>query len=178
MLVGARGGKAEGAGGQGLLKRARHIAKLGFARRFIVVRPALAHGRDAQRRVGHLGADIHDTGHGRQGIEIVGKTVPTEIHACGEHGGGNVLHRLHESNEEILVPRAQRRDADAAIAEHGGGDAMPRRRREIGIPGGLAVVMGVDIDPAGEHQLPLRIDLALARPQTRAHGTDGCRVHS
>ena len=38
--------------------------------------------------------------------------------------------------------RLRRAPADAAVAEHRGGDAVPARRRELRIPGRLAVVVG------------------------------------
>ena len=41
-----------------------------------------------------------------------------------------------------------RREADAAIAHHRGGDAVPGRRRRCGVPDRLAVVVGVDVDEA------------------------------
>ena len=40
------------------------------------------------------------------------------------------------------------READAAVAHHDGGDAVPRRRQQAAVPGGLAVVVGVDVDEA------------------------------
>jgi hypothetical protein len=48
--------------------------------------------------------------------------------------------------------------SDAAVAHHHGGDAVPRRGREVGIPRRLAVVVGVDVDPAGCDQTTLGID--------------------
>ena len=58
----------------------------------------------------------------------------------------------------------RRREADAAIAHHHGGDAVPARRREFAVPGRLAVIVGMDIDEAGRHQRAGRVDLAPARP--------------
>ena len=59
---------------------------------------------------------------------------------------------------------AHRGEADAAIAEQDGGDAMPGGRREHRVPGRLAIVMGVDIDPAGGDKLAVGLDVPLGRP--------------
>ena len=48
-------------------------------------------------------------------------------------------------------------------AGHHGGDAVPRRRGEPGIPQDLGVVVGVDVDEAGHDQSPGGVDLAIAR---------------
>ena len=47
-----------------------------------------------------------------------------------------------------LVLLADGGEADAAIAEHDRRRAMPGRGRQHGVPGGLAVVMGVDVNKA------------------------------
>ena len=71
---------------------------------------------------------------------------------------------------------AHRREADAAIAEQDRRDAMPRRRRQHRVPGRLAVVMGVDIDPAGRDQQAVRVDLALRRPGLAADRGDPAAI--
>src|SRR5206468_4226652 len=53
------------------------------------------------------------------------------------------------------------RDADAAIAHHHGGDAVPRRGRDRAVPANLRVVVGVRIDEARRHDQPVGIDGAL-----------------
>ena len=59
----------------------------------------------------------------------------------------------------MLAPH--RREADAAVAEQDRGDAVPRRRRQFLVPGRLAVVVRVHIDPAGRDQHAVGGDVAL-----------------
>ena len=54
------------------------------------------------------------------------------------------------------------RDADAAIAHHHRGHAVPRRGRERAVPADLRVVVRVRIDEARRHDEPARVDGALA----------------
>ena len=64
--------------------------------------------------------------------------------------------------------RARRREADAAIAHHHRGDAVPAGRRQLAVPGRLAVIVGVDIDEAGRHQRACGVEFAPARPRLAA----------
>jgi hypothetical protein len=58
-----------------------------------------------------------------------------------------------------MVFRAAGRKADAAIAHDHRGAAMQGRRADRLAPGRLAVIMGVNVDKAGRHDLSARIDL-------------------
>ena len=69
-----------------------------------------------------------------------------------QRGARDVLDAFHQLDEPVVVGRAHGREADAAVAHHDGGDAVPRRRRELAVPRGLAVVVGVDVDEAGRHE--------------------------
>src|SRR6186713_2026101 len=55
---------------------------------------------------------------------------------------------------------ADRGEAHAAIAEGDGRGAVPRGRCEDRIPGRLAIIMGVHIDPARRDQPAVGLDLA------------------
>jgi choline dehydrogenase-like flavoprotein len=77
---------------------------------------------------------------------------PLSLDAFGERGAGNVFHAFHQTDEPVAFVRRDRCEAHAAVAHHGGGHAMPAGGREVGVPGGLAVVVGVNVHPAGcEH---------------------------
>ena len=58
---------------------------------------------------------------------------------------------------------ADGREAHAAIAEHDGRGAVPGGRSQNGIPGGLAIIVRVHVDPARGDQPAVGLDLALAR---------------
>ena len=62
-----------------------------------------------------------------------------------------------------------RREADAAVAHHDRGHAVPGRRGELGVPRGLAVVVGVDVDEARRDERAVGVDLPARRvPSTCA----------
>ena len=56
---------------------------------------------------------------------------------------------------------ANRSEADAAITKEDRRYAMPRRRRQHRVPGCLAVIVGMDIDPAGGDKQTVRLDLTF-----------------
>ncbi len=68
------------------------------------------------------------------------------------------------------------READAAIAHHDRGDAMPGRWREFSVPGRLTVIVGVDVDEAGRDEEAARVDLILAGRCDLADGGDDAVV--
>ena len=83
----------------------------------------------------------------RREVVAVGLPVPRESFEDGV--GGDVLDRFHELREPALLTLAHRRERDAAVAEHDRGDAVPARRRRVGIPCDLRVEMGVHVDEPG-----------------------------
>ncbi len=97
-------------------------------------------------------------------VEIFGKGLPVPRQPLGHHDFGNILDPLHHRDEHVALMRLAGREADPAIAHHGGGHAMVRRGREPVFPQRLPVIMGVDIDEAGGDDPAARIDfLAPAR---------------
>ena len=64
------------------------------------------------------------------------------------------------------------READAAIAHDDGGDAVPGRGRHFLVPSGLAVIVRVDVDPAGRNDLAGGVDFLLAGANLAADGAD------
>src|SRR3546814_5159595 len=77
-------------------------------------------------------------------------------------GAGDVLDALHQLDQALVVGRAHRREADAAVAGHHGGDPVPGRRVEAVVPGGLAVVVHVDVDEAGRDEQAIGVELLAA----------------
>ena len=130
--------------------------------RGFAVDAALAHHEDAQRVVRDLRADIDRPRHPVERVEIFGEAFPIPFEALGERRAGDVLDRLHQVDEALAVLLADRSEADAAITEQDRRYAMPRRRRQHRVPGCLAVIVGMDIDPAGGDEQTVRLDLALA----------------
>ena len=61
-----------------------------------------------------------------------------------------------------MVGVVDRGETDAAVPHHDGGDAVPRRRLHPLLPRGLPVVVGVDVDDAGDDERAVGVDLAMA----------------
>ena len=133
------------------------------------LRAALAHHVQAHRPVRHLGAEVEVAGPGVEVVEVLGERLPLPREALVEGDAGDVLDALHQLDQPVVVGRADRREADAAVAHHRRRDAVPARRGELVVPGRLAVVVGVDVDEARRHQGPVGVDLP---PPGAGDGTD------
>ena len=88
-------------------------------------------------------------------IEILAERFPRPVEAFVERGAGNVLDAFHQLDQALAVLDLHRREADAAIAHHRRGDAVPARGLQVRVPGRLAVIVGVDVDEAGRDQQAL-----------------------
>jgi len=93
----------------------------------------------------------------REGLE-----APVLAHAGLERGDAHALDLLERADDEVAMGAARRRDAEAAIAYHHRGDAVPGRDAEHAIPQDLRIVMRVDVDEARADDAPRGID-RLAR---------------
>ena len=140
----------------------RHLRDV-VGSRGLVVRAALAHHVGAQRAVRHLRADVERARHLLDRVQVLGKAFPAPLDSFGERGAGNVLDAFHQADQKFFLAGLDGSEADAAIAHHDRGHAVPARRSEIRIPGDLAVVMRVDIDEAGRDQQSGRVDFAPRR---------------
>ena len=129
--------------------------------RGLVVRDAaLAHHEGAQRRVGNLGADVEGARHALERVEVLGKGLPLPVDAFGQHGAGDVFHALHDADEPVALVGMHRRETDPAIAHDDAGHTVVGGRAEVRVPGHLAVVVRVHVDPAGRHDRAAGVDLA------------------
>ena len=73
---------------------------------------------------------------------------------------------------------AHRREPDAAVAHDHGGHAVPARRREQRVPGGLAVVVRVQVDEAGREQQAVGVDGAVRRAVGECAGLGDLGAHA
>jgi len=71
---------------------------------------------------------------------------------------GNRLGARHREHRAIAEVGAHRREAEAAVAEHHRGDAVPSRNSAPGIPSDLRVVVRVQIDESGRDDHTVGID--------------------
>jgi hypothetical protein len=93
-----------------------------------------------------------------------------------EGRAGDVLHALHELDEDLVVVGPHGGEPDPAVAGHHGGDAVPRRRRHPLVPRRLAVVVRVHVDEAGGEDGTVGVDGAAPGPDV-ADCDDAVAVH-
>ena len=130
-----------------------HLRQVLGGRR-LAVGAALAHHVDPQRRVRQIGRDIDVALARLQRVEVLREGLPVPRQAVGHDHAGDVLHPVHHVDQHVVVFRPARREADAAVAHHHGGDPVRGRRRQSLRPDRLAVVVGVHVDEAGRDQQP------------------------
>ena len=162
VRIGARGGEAERAGAHRRFGQPAHLGDV-LGRRGLAIDAALPHHEYPERVVRHLRTDIDGARHAVERVEIFREAFPLPVQAFGERAPRYVLDRLHQIDQAGAMLRPDRREADPAIAEEDRRDTMPGGRGEHRVPGRLAVVMRMDIDPAGRDQQTMRVDLALRR---------------
>ena len=110
----------------------------------------------------HLSADIDRTGLAFQRIQELWKAFPVPFQAFRQHDAWDILNAFHQVDQRVVVLGLTRGEADAAIAEKHGCHAMPGGRRQHRVPGGLTVIMGVNINPTWRYKQTFRINFALA----------------
>jgi hypothetical protein len=124
-----------------------------------------------------LGGDIDVARLAGQRVQVVAEAFPLPAQAFVQRRAGDVFHTLHQLHQPLAVVGMHRGEADAAVAHHRGGHAMPAAGLHAGVPAGLAVVVGVDVDEAGCHQLAAGVDLVAAGAGHAAHRGDAAVVH-
>ena len=112
-------------------------------------RAALAHHVAAQRAVRNLGADVDGPRDAVEHVEVFGERLPAPGDPLAQRGAGDVLDAFHELDEPVALVLGDRGEADPAVAHDDGRDAVQRRGFQHRIPGGLTVVMAMDVDESG-----------------------------
>ena len=148
-----------------------HLGDLGIGGGDGMIGPPVAHDIAAERGVGDLCADVHDARHRFECVEVLGEALPRPLDAFVQRSAGNVLDAFHQVDEPLTAVGFDRREPYAAVSHDCGGHAVPRRRRDIGVPRGLAVVVRVNIHPARGDQQAIRVKFGAAR--TRYLADDG-----
>ena len=129
----ARGGEAERAGAHrigGDLAHLRDVGLVGVLQRD----RALAHDEDAHRGVRQQRAEVDVAVAALQRGEVFGERFPLPLQAFVHDRAGDVLDAFHQLDQLLAVGRLARREADAAIAHHHGGDAVPATTASCGCP--------------------------------------------
>ena len=136
----------------------------------------MSHDVEPHGAVTHHAGHVDRRGHRVQGVEVfaVGLPVPRQP---GQDGfSRDVLHGLHHFGEKLPVGGLAGREGDAAVAEQGGGDAVPGDGRQHRIPADLRVEVGVQVNKSRRDREPVGADLLLASAVHFADGGDGVAV--
>ena len=173
---GAGGGKAEGPGRHALAHQGGHLADLACVGRIVGV-AALAEHIGPDWRVRHVHADVDGARHRLERVEVFREALPLPVDALGQRRAGDVLDPLHQLDQELVLVRPHRRETDAAIAHDRRRHPVPGRGSHLRIPGGLAVIVGVDVDPARGDDQAGRVDFAPGLARDLAHRGDPVAVH-
>ena len=113
-----------------------------------VVEGPLPHHVGAHGGVRDVRADVEGERGARERVEVLGEGLPRPPDPLRQRGAGDVLDALHQLDQLVSAAGTDGREADAAVAQHRGRDAVPARRGEVGVPRDLAVEVGVDVDEA------------------------------
>ena len=157
----ARRGDAKGAGTNRLLDDLPHLGDITLVCG-LVADGALTHYIDANGGMRQQGAEVDVALAAFQRGQEFAEAFPLPLQAFGHDGPRDVFNALHQLNQLAAVFWSARGEADATIAHDGCGDAVPGGGSHPAVPSGLGVVMGMDVDEAGGHQLALRVDLFRA----------------
>ncbi len=143
----------------------------------LVVRSALAHHVGPHGAVRNQRGDIEHARQPLELVEVLGEGLPVPGHALRQRSAGDVLDALHQLDQPVTLARIGGREADPAVAHDDGGDAVPARRGDLRVPGGLAVVVGVDVDEARGHHAAVGIDLASRLSVDLTDGNDALAIY-
>ena len=127
--------------------------------------------------MGHLGGDVDVVG---DPAATASRYSPKDCHSqlrpsCRAAPGMSSTPSISSMRRSWSLG-THRCEADPAVAHHHGGDAVPRRRGEVVVPGGLAVVVGVDVDEAGGDQGAVGVDLRAPAPSDNRADRDDAVV--
>ena len=156
VLDRAAGRHAERAGANTIGHHAGDLADLGGVD-VVLVTPIAEH-IGPHRGVRHSRAEIERARHLGEGVDVFTERLPAPVDAFVQRRAGDVLDRLHQLDQECLAAGADRGEADATVPHHCRGDAVVDRRTHHGIPGGLAVVVSVHVDPTGGDERTVGLD--------------------
>ena len=171
----ARGGEAEGASLHRVFRDLAHLGDVALVG-VLQVDGAVAHDEDAHGGVRQQRADVDVALAAVERVEVFAERFPLPLQAFVHDRAGDVLDAFHQFDQAFAVGGLAGGEADAAIAHHRGGDAVPGGRRHVAVPYRLGIVMGVDVDEAGGDQLALGVDLFRAAAGDRCRPRrSGCR---
>ena len=159
MLVERRRGEAERAGIDRLADQLGDLG--GLLRRRRPLHRGLAHDVVAERRQRRDEGEVERDGLRRAAASMnSGKVSQSQVMPLFSTSKG-MPSTFTRSHGDLARLGLAGRDADAAVAHHHGGHAVPRRGRDRAVPADLRIVVGVRIDEARRDDQAVGVDGAL-----------------
>ena len=171
VYIGATSRKPDGARLERFAGKALHLRDV-LRRCLLVEHRAIAHDVNPQRIVGNLHGEIDAVRPGIQRIHVLRQGFPFPADALRERGARNVFHTFHQAHQFVAIFRPYRRETHAAAAHYHRTHTVIDTRAQIGVPGDLAVVMGMQVNKARGHNLSAGIDYRIRLGLTVAHFHD------
>ncbi len=91
-------------------------------------------------------------------VQVGAEAGPAPVGGRLQRGQGHALHPSQHPHQVLALRRRQRCHREAAVAGDGRGHTVQGRRRQGGVPEGLDVVVGVQVDEARAHDAPVGLD--------------------
>src|SRR5262249_5258803 len=111
-------------------------------------------------------------GHCVQRREVFWKALPLPPNAVSQSSTGDVLDTLHQADQPTAPLGPDRGKADSTVSHHHSRDAVPTGWREPRIPGGLPIVMSMNVDPTGCYQKAVSVQDPTGPRGDLTHFTD------
>ena len=152
-----------------------HLLDVGCRSRFALC-AAFAHDVHPQRRMREVAADIHVELACRQEVEILRIGFPRPRESFREHRMRDVFDALHEPHQHVVLIGPARCEADPAVAHHDGGYPVSGRGPQTAFPRDLSIVVRMDVDEAGRHDLPACVQRLGCASRDFADGGDAAVI--
>ena len=137
-----------------------------------VVGPALTQDVGAQRAVRDEARDVEDAWGPLDLVQVLAEGFPIPVDALGQGGARDVLDALHEPDQPLAVGGSCGREPDPAVSGDHRGHTVPTRGGDLGVPGHLAVVVGVDVHPPRRDEQSAGVHDAASPPIDVPDGGD------
>ena len=140
-----------------------------FRCRLFAVGAALAHDKNAKCGMRDLRRHVDVVFVTFKRVEIIRETRPVPRQPFLHNDFRNVLNPLHQTDQHVVMIRADRCETDTAIAHQDRRHTVRRRRQNLVRPGDLRVVMGMHIDKPGNNDPVRGVDLLAPRARYLTH---------
>ena len=136
-----------------------HLLKLRVRGGLVGIGASLTHDVGAEGCVRHVGTNVQDARQAVEGVEVLGEGLPPPRETFGQGRAGDVLHAFHGADQPFVPIGPSRGKTDPTVAHGDRGHPVPGGGRQIRIPGGLTVKVGVNVHEPRRHEQAVGVDL-------------------